>query len=179
MEKNDKKKKIVFSEEIDNTISGFSLVLTFVVVGIFWIFNKQYFGNEKVAKTIQWIFIIFGTLGFCTEISKFKKQDKKKIEGIDNVVVGFICILIWFLIYRIFNNLVTNIVGFIVLIIGSFGTFRGIIEIGYSIHKLKKENIENKHNVTREIINNVLVLVTNIAGIALVAIQLLQVLIGD
>lgn len=170
------KNKIIFSEEIDSTISGFSLVLTFIIIGIFLIFNNQYFGNEKVTKIIQWIFIIFGTLGFCTEISKLKKKDEKKIEGIDDVIVGFICILIWFLIYKIFNNLVASIIGFIILIIGSFGTFRGIIEIGYSIYNLKRENIENKHNVTKEIINNVLVLITNIAGIALVAIQLLQVL---
>lgn len=115
-------------------------------------------------------------MGFYTEISNLKKQIEKKIEGIDDVIVGFICLLIWFLTYKIFNNLITNIIGFIILIIGSFGTFKGFLEIGYSIHKLKKENIENKHNVTKEIINNILVLITNIAGIALVAIQLLQVL---
>ena len=33
--------KIIFSEEIDNSISGFSLVMTFIIVGMFLLFNKD------------------------------------------------------------------------------------------------------------------------------------------
>ena len=68
-----KEKKIVFSEEIDSTISGFALVITFIVIGIFLIFNKEYFGNQIVSAVIQWLFIIIGCLGFATEISKINK----------------------------------------------------------------------------------------------------------
>ena len=50
-----RKNRIIFSEVIDNSISGFALVITFIVVGIFLLFNKDYFGNETVAIIIQLI----------------------------------------------------------------------------------------------------------------------------
>lgn len=37
MEQKKKEKKVTFSEEIDNSISGFALVITFITVGIFFI----------------------------------------------------------------------------------------------------------------------------------------------
>ena len=79
-----KEKKIIFSEVIDDSISGFALVITFIVVGIFLLFNKDYFGNETVAIIIQWLFIIIGCLGFSTEISKMNKN--RGIKGIDNLI---------------------------------------------------------------------------------------------
>lgn len=52
MEQKKKEKKATFSEEIDNSISGFALVITFIIVGIFLLFNKDYFGNQIVATVI-------------------------------------------------------------------------------------------------------------------------------
>ena len=49
--------KIVFSKEIDNSLQGFSLVLTFVVMGIMLQFFPSFFGN--VNKIVTIIFIIF------------------------------------------------------------------------------------------------------------------------
>ena len=39
MEQKKKEKKVTFSEEIDNSISGFALVITFITVGIFLLFK--------------------------------------------------------------------------------------------------------------------------------------------
>ena len=39
MEQKKKEKKVTFSEEIDNSISGFALVITFITVGIFLSIN--------------------------------------------------------------------------------------------------------------------------------------------
>ena len=44
-----KEEKGNISKEIDNSISGFALVITFIIVGIFLLFNKDYFGNQIVA----------------------------------------------------------------------------------------------------------------------------------
>ena len=35
-------KKVTFSEELDSSISRFALVIRFIVVGIFLLFNKDY-----------------------------------------------------------------------------------------------------------------------------------------
>ena len=65
MEQKKKEKKVTFSEEIDNSISGFALVITFITVGIFLLFNKGYFENQIVANVVQWTFIVIG----CLEVS--------------------------------------------------------------------------------------------------------------
>lgn len=69
MEQKKKEKKVTFSEEIDNSISGFALVITFITVGIFLLFNKGYFENQIVANVVQWTFIVIGGLRFGTEVS--------------------------------------------------------------------------------------------------------------
>ena len=69
MEQKKKEKKVTFSEEIDNSISGFALVITFITVGIFLLFNKGYFENQIVANVVQWTFIVLGCLEFGTEVS--------------------------------------------------------------------------------------------------------------
>ena len=169
--KKKKEKKIIFSEVIDNSISGFALVITFIVVGIFLLFNKDYFGNETVAIIIQWLFIIIGCLGFSTEISKMNKN--REIKGIDNLITGIVLIVIWAIIYYFIKHWIGNVIGFFILIIGLYGGCRGIIKIGYSIieiSKRHKKEQENELNVIKEII----LILSEIAGIALIVVQILQ-----
>ena len=171
MEKKKKEKKIVFSEEIDSIISGFSLVITFIVIGIFLIFNKNYFGNEKVASIIQWAFIIIGCLGFATEVSKMNRE--RGIKGIDDLVTGIFVIAIWAIIYYRVNSWEGNTIAFFFLVIGLYGGVRGIIEIGYSIVQIKKKNnIEKKHNFN--ITKDIILILSEIAGMGLIIVQILQ-----
>lgn len=171
MKEKQKKKTIIFSEEIDSTINGFSLVLTFIVIGIFLIFNKNYFGNPIVATIIQWVFIIFGCLGFGTEVSKMNKN--RGIKGIDNLITGIITVGIWAVIYYFAKNWIGNIIGFLFLIIGVYGGIQGIIEIYYSIIQIKKKNkIDEKHNLS--IVKDVVLILSEIAGMSLIVIQILQ-----
>lgn len=174
MKQDNKEKKIVFSEKIDSTISGLALVLTFILIGVFLLFNSQYFGNEITAKVIQWIFIVVGTLGFGSEISKIKKDKEKRIKGIDDIITGIVVILIWFLVYKIVNNTTGNSIAFLLLILGTFGTFKGIIEVIYSAMQLKKEKSNKKVNT--EIMKDVMLMLSQIAGICLIAVQILQAL---
>lgn len=164
-------KKIIFSEEIDSTISGFSLVITFIGVGIFLIFNKDYFGNQIVANIIQWIFIVIGCLGFWTEVSKINK--KRRISGTDNLSMGIVMIIIWAVVYYIFKHWIGNVIGFFILVIGLYGVARGIIEIGYSITKLRKNSKkEEKHDMS--VVKDVVLIFSEIAGMVLIIIQILQ-----
>lgn len=171
MESKKKEKKITFSEEIDNSINGFALVVTFIAVGIFLLFNKKYFGNEIVSTIIQWIFIVIGCLGFGTEISKM--NEKRGIKGIDNLVIGIILLIIWACIYYFFKNWIGNVISFFILIIGLYDGCKGIIEITYSIIIKGKDNKKaqkSRLDVTKEII----LMLSEIAGIGLILVQILQ-----
>ncbi len=173
MEKKNKEKKIVFSEKIDDSISGFALVITFIVVGIFLLFNKGYFGNEAVAIIIQWLFIIIGCLGFSTEISKMNKN--RGIKGIDNLITGIVLIVVWATIYYFIKYWIGNVIGFFILIIGLYGGCKGMIEIGYSIMEISKthrKEEKNKLNVIKEVI----LMLSEIAGISLIVVQILQII---
>lgn len=55
-------KDIMFSENIDNSIKGFALVVTFIGTGAFMIFHREYLGDTIIAKIIQWAFIIIGII---------------------------------------------------------------------------------------------------------------------
>lgn len=171
MEQKKKENKVTFSEEIDNSISGFALVITFIIVGIFLLFNKDYFGNQIVATVIQWLFIVIGCLGFGTEISKINKT--RGIKGIDNLIIGIIVVGIWAVIYYFMKNWIGNLIGFFFLVIGIYGSCRGIIEIGYSIAELNKEHKETQKSKLG-IIKEMILILSEISGMALIVIQILQ-----
>lgn len=173
MEQNKQAKKVTFSEGVDSSISGFALVITFIIVGIFLLFNKDYFGNQIVATVIQWLFIAIGLLGFGTEISKLNKN--RGIKGIDDLIIGIIIVAIWAVIYYWVKNWIGNLIGFFFLIIGLYGGCRGILEIIYSLTKINKEHKEAQKSRI-EIIKETILILSEIAGIALIVIQILQVI---
>ena len=67
---NKKSKKIVFNEEIDSAISGYTLAITFVGIGIFLLNNLDYFGNKTVSIVILSIFSFIGIVGTFIELGK-------------------------------------------------------------------------------------------------------------
>lgn len=82
-----KKSKIVFSEEIDNFIDGISLGIAFILIAIF-IYFVGIFHNVLVDRIVMLVLILFGFIGTATEISKI--NNKNKIHGIDNFLIGII-----------------------------------------------------------------------------------------
>jgi hypothetical protein len=159
-----KQKEIIFSEEIDDKINGFSLALTFIVVGVLLIYDSSYFGHETVGTIFRWTFIVIGLIGLSVELSKALK----KIKGAGNFILGVVFITIWLVLYLTFSSWIANILSLVFLIGGSYGTFRGLFEIIYSVRQLIKS--EKKSSV----VTDVFLLITNILGLALVAIQILQ-----
>ena len=169
--------KIVFSKEIDKSLQGFSLVLTFVVMGIMLQFFSSFFGNVSCIVTI--VFIIFGLLGFLVELDRiFKMQN---LKGSSEIMSGTFLILImigikyfskelngWSNIFSMLFNIF--VIFFIFLAI--YLLFNGII---YFFYSFKKEYTGSKKG---ELKLTVLKLLMEVLGLVLVILQIIDVLIG-
>lgn len=125
---NKKEKKIVFSEEIDNAISGYALAITFIGIGVFLLNNLNYFGNQIVSIVVLSIFSFIGVIGTFIELGK-----NKRIKGWDDFGVGLFFFIPWLLIYMFGKNIWLNIAGFILLVSGVYGMLSGIIKVIVSI----------------------------------------------
>ena len=145
-----KNNKITFSEEIDSSISGLSLAFTFAIIGLILLFIPDYFGNELITNILRWVFIVIAIAGLLSEISKAKQ--KSEIKGIDNIGYGLFCVWIWAVLYFHFKNTIANIVGFILLILGIYGTCTGILQFIYSLHSLTKHTKKSKSSLLIELI---------------------------
>lgn len=171
-----KNNKIIFSEEIDKLLQGFSLVLTFIVVGIMLQFFPSFFGNVNKAVTV--IFIIIGILGFFCEIDNvFKNQN---LKGSSELLTGFILLALtigikyyvhipesWPHLILIILNII--IIFFVFLAI--YELFNGII---YFLYSLKKESSNLKKKSMKFTISKLLI---DFLGLLLVVLQIVNVLI--
>ena len=97
------------------------------------------------------------------------------IKGIDNLITGIVLIVVWATIYYFIKYWIGNVIGFFILIIGLYGGCKGMIEIGYSIMEISKthrKEEKNKLNVIKEVI----LMLSEIAGISLIVVQILQII---
>ena len=165
-EKSKRVKKIVFSEKVDSKINGFAISVAFITVGTLLIYDNSYFGNEIVSIIIRWLFIIVGALGLSIELSKIGNGE---IKGIGNFAVGSLFFAIWLALYLTVSIWFVNSIVFLFLIFGSYGMYKGLLEIIYSLRQLTKVK-EKKSSV----IADIMLLITTILGLILVVIQILQ-----
>ena len=105
-------------------------------------------------------------MGLSVEISKIGKRD---IKGVSNFATGVVLIIIWLTLYITLSLWIVNIFTFFLLLLGLYGIFKGLLEIIYSIRKLKSEKEKKAVAVT-----DMLLLMTYILGLILVAIQIVQ-----
>ena len=158
--------KIIFSEEIDSFISGISLGLAFIIIAVFIYFNGA-FHNVLVDRIVILILTVVGLMGTGLEINKINNQNK--IYGLDNFFIGTLflgaCI---FLIIR-FNNLFINIGCVLVLLLSTFGTCQGLLQILYSL-KLKRRKSNNKKLEVLKLI----ILITEVLAFAVALLQLIN-----
>ena len=80
-----KEKKIIFSEEIDSSITGIALGASFVALAIL-VWKFEMFHNHTVNSVVQIVLLIIGILGTAVEFDKINKND---IKGIDDLSVRF------------------------------------------------------------------------------------------
>ena len=162
-----KDKKIVFSEEIDSSINGIALGTAFVMLSIFVVYFKI-FNNTIVEKVIAVILLAFGIAGTLTEIGRIKKED---IKGVDDLIVGLLLTVFSVVVILKFRNVALNIGLFIVLLLGSYGMIRGILEILYSLKLQRRSN-----NVKIEIMK-IVVAITEFISLIIVILKLVKELI--
>ena len=161
----DKEKKVIFSEEIDSSIDGFALGITFVLVAFFEVYFKI-FGNRMVEIVLAIGLLLFGIFGTLIEIGKISTDN---IKGGDDLVTGlFFAAPSVFIIFQ-FNKVILNIIMFIVLAFGIFGAMKGVIEILYSL-KIKRRKTENKKVEVMQIV----VAATEVVALAVAIIQLVN-----
>ena len=161
----DKEKKVIFSEEIDSSIDGFALGITFVLVAFFEVYFKI-FGNRMVEIVLAIGLLLFGIFGTLIEIGKISTDN---IKGGDDLVTGlFLAAPSVFIIFK-FNKVILNIIMFIVLAFGIFGAMKGVIEILYSL-KIKRRKTENKKVEVMQIV----VEATEVVALAVAIIQLVN-----
>ena len=166
--KEPKEKKIVFSVEVDDQITGFALVLALVVTGLILQFDSTYLGNAIITKVVQWIFIVIGALGMAVEIGKIKSS----VTGIDNLLIGIIILAGWYALYRAFNQWYTNIIAFILLFFGAYAAFLGSLQMVYSLsHREIKEKTEE---AKRQEKGDIILLITKLLGVVLVVMQIIK-----
>lgn len=136
--KENKEKKVVFNEEIDSAISGYTLGITFVGIGIFLLNNLDYFGNKVVSIIILSLFSFIGIIGTFIELGK-----GKILKGFDDIAIGLFFFIPWLLIYIFGQNILLNIFGFVLLMIGIYGLVGGIIKIMVSLF-FENQTSDNK-----------------------------------
>lgn len=163
MEKQKKQKKITFSEEIDSSIGGLALGTTFVVMAVL-VWQLEFFHNVIVDRIIEVVLILIGILGTLTELGKLHKGD---IKGIDDLVVGVIVTSVPLFFVWKFDKLIINIICFLILIIGVFGFFSGVIKIIYSLALVRRKTVNKKVKII-----NGITLITEVVALAVVVLQL-------
>lgn len=165
------KKKIVFNEEIDNSINGFALVLAFIIIGIILQFDNSFFGGAT--HIIKLVFIVIGILGLFTEISNLNIS--YNIKGLDNICTGIFLLVISYLlkIYVYPDNwlefflILYEVFLFFIILISIYGLCRGLIEMTYSLY----QNYKEKHK-KGNLFTSLIVVLTQLFGLVLVLAQI-------
>ena len=165
-------KKIVFNEEIDSSISGFALVFAFILIGVFLQFNSSFFSESNTL--IKIIFVIFGILGFFTEMNNLNL--KFRIKGIDNIGIGIVLLVVLYVLYitinfskwyKIFIG-IYELVFFIFLLLAIYAVFAGLLQMAYSLYQNYKSNEHKK----RKVFSSLIVILTQIASLILILTQI-------
>lgn len=160
-----KEKKIVFSEEVDSSINGFALGISFVLLALFVI----YFGifqNTIAERIVAIVLLVIGIAGTMTEIGRIKKGD---IKGVDDLFVGLLFTVAPIIAILKYENVYLNVILFIALMLGSYGTMRGFFEIVYSLKLQKRKSGSVKIEVMK-----IIVAVTELIALVVAVIQLIQ-----
>ena len=162
-------KKVIFSEEIDDSQNGQALVLAFLSVGLVLQFLPKYFGLEYVTTIIKLGFIIFGILGMCVELGK----KKSTVKGLDNFLLGVLFVGIWWMLVYKVDNYILNIIIVAILFFGLYGFFLGFQQIVYSF--IDREKNSNNRSLSK---GDYLEIVTKVLGIILLLAQIIKQLIN-
>ena len=134
---------------------------------LYLLFILRYLILQYSRKFIAVILLGLGIAGTLTEIGRIKKADMK---GLDDLIVGLLLTVVSVVVILKFRNVALNIGLFIVLLLGSYGMIRGILEILYSLKLQRRKS----NNVKIEIMK-IVVAVTEFISLIVVILQLVKI----
>ena len=158
-----KEKKIMFSEKIDDAINGFSIGITFILVALFLFWKKDYLLTNIATQIVS---IIVGLFGFCMCAIQLGKSST--VKGFDDLGLGLFFFVIWLICYVKINSFWLNLILLVLLVAGTYGIVRGVIEIIYSIFSTNK-----KTKTTR--VKEIFLLITQFFGLILTVLNILKI----
>lgn len=164
----DKEKEVIFSKEIDSSITGLSLGTTLILVALF-VYYVGLFHNKIIEILITIILVFIGMIGTFLEIGKAKNDD---IKGIDDLGLGMTFLSIAVFLVLKYNILFLNVICFFVLLISVFGAIQGLLKIFYSLKIHKRESSNKKIGIAKIVVG-----ITEITALAVAIIQLITELI--
>lgn len=160
-----REKKIIFSEEIDSSITGFSVGVSFVVVAMLIWFLGLF--HNRIAEAI--ITITLSIIGIGGTFLEIEKSNQKSIKGIGDFGLGIMfSTLFVYLIFK-FDIIILNVFCVICLLFSIYSGVSGIMQIGYSI-KIQRRKTENKKIEVFKIITGA----TEIIALIVVILQLIS-----
>lgn len=111
-------------EEIDN---GFTLVITFILLGGFIYFNPSYLIYEPLSYVITLLLLVIAIFGLGIELSKLGNQEVK--VGFEDLGVGLVFGVVALSMYFYFDNLIVNYINIFLIFISIYGLTHGSIKI--------------------------------------------------
>ena len=161
----DRKKNIVFSEEVDSSINGLAVGISFVVVAIF-VISFKIFNNPIAERVIAIILLLIGIVGTMSEIEKIKKND---IKGVGDVIMG-LCFAIPSTLGIINNEIILlRAILLPLFLFGVYGFMRGFFEIIYSFKIVKRESKSKKFEIMQ-----IIVTITEVIALFVAILQLIS-----
>lgn len=169
---NNKNKKTVVDSETDKRINSIALALTFLAIGLILLFIPDFLGDSTITLICRWAFIGIGIAGF---LVSFGDKDSK-VKGSDDIGAGLLvsalAVLVFLYIPRPFGGIAAILVG----VLGLFGLIRGILFV--CVTTLRGRMKSGSDSAKQSFAIDVLKLLSEVAGLALVVAQLVLLLTG-
>lgn len=166
----EKQKKVVFSKEIDSSITGYAIGISFLAVGVFLLMKPDYFYIPIISYIFGALIGLFGMIGTSIELSK-----SVKIQGTDSLIIGLIFFSVWLVLYLKVESIWLNVLSFFLLVFGCFLLLQGLIQSVYSII-LNAKNRKNEENAQHKggVVSQLILLLTQLSGLALAIVNVIK-----
>ena len=164
---NENKRHSNISKSTEKQIDSIALALTFVALGLVLTFIPQFFGDEFATNILRWIFVFLGLVGFA---SSFNNKDSQ-ISGMTDIALGVLFLIIGIAAYSFIPAPYGGIISIVVLLFGIFGTLRGVLILLYTTKRTLKQRQDHEQSGNAAAI---LELLTKLAALAMMIIQIVQ-----
>lgn len=164
--------RIVIDETTDKKVDSLALAITFVSLGIVLTIIPTFFDNEFVTSAIRWTFIVVGIIGL---MSSFGDKESS-IKGASDIGVGVLLLAlavacyIWMPLWL--PSPINGIIGILLMLIGFFGSIRGVLFLVISTSRLWKK--QKADSSTKGSALLFVEMITKLAALVLAVVQIVK-----